>query len=97
MRNQRPVFKSSTVMKRCKANKMPHNIKGGRYQCLHCHFVDLVCETESPMFHENGMYIYCPQCKQTTIHRVIFPKTEGYPEGFEIDLTGERKKYRIIA
>ena len=90
----RPILKPSTVLRRVKAKTLPHNVKGGYHQCEKCH-KPTGGETESPEFHENGMYVHCPHCKATLLYRPIFPACEGYPEGFEIDLTGERKKYPL--
>lgn len=94
LRPNRPVFKPSQVMRLVKAKKMPHSIKGGTQLCCQCskpHKAD----TESPTFHENGTYIYCKHCKANVLYIPIFPPCEGYPLGFEIDLTGERKKYPL--
>lgn len=96
-RTARPVLKPSQVLRLTNAGKLPEQIKGGRYQCLHCNYVDLVAGTESPAFHENGMYHGCKGCRRNTVHRAIFPPCAGYPEGFEIDMTGERKKYPVAA
>lgn len=96
MRSPRPVFKPSRIMRLVKAGKMPGNIKYGHFQCLACHYFDMVASTESPEFHENGMYTYCVQCRELSMHRIVFPPCVGYPDGFEIDLTGERKKYPLI-
>jgi hypothetical protein len=46
-------------------------------------------ETESPTFWENGSYHYCEQCRKWVLSRIVGP-------GFEIDLTGERKKYPLF-
>jgi hypothetical protein len=45
---------------------------------------------------ENGSYTHCPHCNIGTLARPVFPACEGYPQGFEIDLTGERKTYEAV-
>lgn len=49
----------------------------------------VVGETESPTFWENGTYVYCEKCKKRVLARIVAPD-------FEIDLTGERKKYALF-
>lgn len=87
------VLKPSQIMRRTKAGKMPHSIKGGRPLCLVCKRPDPKCGTESPMFWENGMYCHCPYCAADTLHGAVYPPCEGYPDGLQVDTAGERKKY----
>jgi len=89
------TLKPSKVMRLVKAKKMPHNLKGGRIRCAKCGGLNKG-QTESPMFWENGMYVYCTNCREETLAKPEFPACEGFPEGFAIDLGGERKKYPLI-
>ncbi len=90
-----PKFKPSQVMRLVKAGKMSDSIKGGHPKCLKCGVVDKVCGTESPMYWENGMYAYCDNCNETTLHGAVYPPCDGYPEGIEVVTFGERKQYPL--
>jgi hypothetical protein len=92
----KPSLKPSRVLRLVKQGKLSRHIDGGRIKCQQCGKLHPKAATESPEFWENGSYVYCGHCKQQTLARPAFPKTEGYPQGFEIDLTGERKTYPVV-
>lgn len=83
-------------MRLIKQNKLASYINGGRVGCEKCRKVG-TGQTESPAFWENGSYCFCSTCKRMTLARPVYPATDGYPDGFEIVLTGERKDYPVIA
>lgn len=90
---QRPLLKPSQVLRLTKRGRLPRSIPGGRYRCQNCRRLIPKAATESPTFHENGGYVYCKHCDKNVLYSAEFPAVEGYPHGFVIDVSGERKKY----
>lgn len=87
----RATYKPSAVLRLIRAGKIdalqPRGT--GRVLCEGKRHA-LGGETESPAYWENGTYVWCPQCKALTLARPQFAT-------FEIDLTGERKRYPLVA
>lgn len=77
------VLKPSQVLRRIKAGTLINN-QPGKPMCEQKHPTE--CTTRTPSFWENGAYIHCEQCGGWVLARPVFEK-------FEIDLSGERKKY----
>lgn len=83
------VLHPSQVIRMTKAGKLadPQPRGAMRIMCEeHRHLTHY--DTESPTFWENGSYMFCPTCKAWKLARIVGPD-------FEIDLTGERKKYPL--
>lgn len=73
-----------------------HSISGGKVHCRKCGTFT-GGYTESPMFWENGSYIFCTVCNTQTLVLPIYPPSPAFPGGLEIDVSGERKRYPIVA
>ena len=88
-RTKRVVYKPSQVLRLVKAGKIAEDqgVESSIY-CRACGKKDKAT-TRSPSFWENGSYMWCDRCKASTLARPVFPT-------FEIDLTGERKRYPLI-
>lgn len=85
----KPVYKPSQVMRMVDKGEIadPQPRKQGRIMCEKARH-KIRADTESPIFWENGSYLWCSKCKGMMLARVEF-KT------FEIDMTGERKRYPL--
>ena len=85
----RVVYKPSRVLRLIKAGKVadPQPRGEGRIVC-EAHRHPIIGDTESPSFWENGSYVWCEKCGRQALARVLF-------KGFEIDMTGERKRYPL--
>lgn len=90
------LLKPGQALRLTKKGKLPDFINGGHPKCLNCGTVQERLDTESPTFWENGSYCYCGVCNQKTLHGAIYPPCDGFPNGIEIDTSGERKKYPLV-
>jgi len=89
-----PVLKPGQVMRLVNRKILAGNIDCGKIKCEKCRNT-VPGNTESPTFWENGSYVHCPNCDAYCLARPVYPATQGYLHGFEIDLTGERKAYPV--
>ncbi len=89
------VLKPSQVVRLTKKGNLPDHIPGGHPICMKCRKAHN-SDTESPMFWENGMYVYCAHCKKITLTGALYPPCADYPNGVLVDTRGERKKYKMV-
>lgn len=81
------VLKPSTVLRRVKAGTLS-DTQPGLVFCYAGHSTG--GQTQSPSFWENGSYVGCNTCKAWVLARPKFAD-------FEIDVSGERKKYDNVS
>jgi hypothetical protein len=94
MQKPRTLMKPSQVMRLTKRGQLPSSIEGGKVHCEKCGNAT-GGDTESLTFWENGMYVHCPTCKTNCLARPIYPAIDGFPNGIQISLRGERKRYPL--
>jgi hypothetical protein len=88
--DMKTIYKPSQILRHVKSGKIadPQPRGEGKIMCEEFRHVEQIAQTESPTFWENGTYTHCKVCNALKLARVEFAD-------FEIDMTGERKKYPL--